>query len=58
MVEYKTLIEKALLMRKNVEIVLNHSLLNVCNEFNLNITVRIINRKSKKSEISEKCRIF
>jgi len=57
-VEYKTLIEKALLMRKNVEIVLNHSLLNVCNEFNLNITVRIINRKSKKSEISEKCRIF
>ena len=58
MVEFTTPLDRAMLMRKNVEIVLNHALLNVCNDFTLNIKVRVINRKSKKSEISEKCRIF
>jgi hypothetical protein len=54
-VEFKTEPRNARLMRKNVEIVLIHSLLNVCDE-SIKVIVRVIARR--ESKISEKFRLY
>ena len=48
MVEFTTPLDRAMLMRKNVEIVLNHALLNVSNDFTLNINSPSYKQKIQK----------
>jgi hypothetical protein len=47
-VEFTTPLDRAMLMRKNVEIVLNHALLNVSNDFTLNINSPSYKQKIQK----------